>query len=469
MAGENFPILIVEDNIALAELIRIKLVKAGYRNHRIAGTGRDVIRSIAEEPPTLMLLDYTLPDMLADELVQKLADDGIQIPFIMMTGHGDELIAVKMMKLGAINYVTKEGNFANKIPAEVEKAVRHIQLMQESAQNLALLHESEATFLALTDNLKDIVIMADGDKLIYVNNGFDPNISRIFHEHSNIRKFLQVIPCANLALILEKTLLDEGSNSIAEEVQMGCKQYPGRWIWVRSFPVSNAGEKSLRKIVILSDITERKEFERKILETIIHTEEKERKLFAQDLHDGLGPLISGIKHFINAIENRSTNEEVRSLATEAKKHCEHAIDETRSLANDVTPAVLEDFGLVRAIEFYVAGLRKTTDLIVVSVFEYNCKLSPLKESMMLRVVRELISNSVKHASAKQAVLKIFGDGGIFTLDYCDSGIGIQNQKEGEDGGHGLRNIRNRVASIGGRISAGNREGAGYGVNITIPY
>ena len=74
-----------------------------------------------------MLLDYKLADITGKELLQKLSDENIEVPFIFMTGFGDERIAVEIMKLGAKEYLVKSGDFLNQIPIVVKRIVKEIE------------------------------------------------------------------------------------------------------------------------------------------------------------------------------------------------------------------------------------------------------------------------------------------------------------------------------------------------------
>lgn len=92
--NESPTILVVEDNEGLRTLLIRNLKKEGFN---VAGVerGKDVLSLVEKEPDCLLLVDYLLPDMTGKELVRELKEKGILPPFIVMTGHGDEKIAVE--------------------------------------------------------------------------------------------------------------------------------------------------------------------------------------------------------------------------------------------------------------------------------------------------------------------------------------------------------------------------------------
>jgi K+-sensing histidine kinase KdpD len=125
-AQNNHNILVVEDDTGLQYLIKTKLEDENY-NILTAVSGADAIEHIRSNNIFLMLLDYKLADITGKELLKQLSDENIEIPFIFMTGFGDERIAVEIMKLGAREYLVKSGEFLNQIPLIVKRTVKEIE------------------------------------------------------------------------------------------------------------------------------------------------------------------------------------------------------------------------------------------------------------------------------------------------------------------------------------------------------
>ena len=115
-------ILVVEDDCGLNLLIQKNLIKAGYRTAG-AFSGAEALGAAGGMGDVLLLLDYKLPDMTGEELIRKLGAAGAAVPFIVMTGYGDEKTAVAMMKLGALEYVIKDAGFLDLLPKMVTRAV----------------------------------------------------------------------------------------------------------------------------------------------------------------------------------------------------------------------------------------------------------------------------------------------------------------------------------------------------------
>jgi DNA-binding response OmpR family regulator len=102
---EGKKILIAEDDDGIYELVSSDLIDDGWLVDR-AETGAGVFAFLQEQQPYLLILDYLLPDMDGQELIELAGQKGIALPpFIVSTGRGDENLAVLMMKLGARDYV----------------------------------------------------------------------------------------------------------------------------------------------------------------------------------------------------------------------------------------------------------------------------------------------------------------------------------------------------------------------------
>lgn len=122
-------ILVVEDDASLLKLIEKCLTGCGYR---IVGVpdGESALTWLRQDSPNLMLLDYSLPDMQGEQLIERIIAQGRRIPFVVTTGHGSESVAVEMMKLGAHDYLVKGAAFVKLLPAVVNHALQRARESQ---------------------------------------------------------------------------------------------------------------------------------------------------------------------------------------------------------------------------------------------------------------------------------------------------------------------------------------------------
>lgn len=234
-------------------------------------------------------------------------------------------------------------------------------------------------------------------------------------------------------------------------------------------PVLGANNELLNYIAVKEDITFQKQAKQKILNATIEAEEKERKRFAEDLHDELGPYLSGIKLYTSQFTQKEL-----SLASrlELTKNLEEMIDEsiakTKLISNSLMPNILMDFGYIKALESFIKKGKITQNI----QFEFikPTTLLPLSstiEVVLYRVLIELINNTLKHAMAKKIKIIITYNKSV-KIEYFDDGIGFDFDRIlAEQKGNGLINITNRLKSINADYNFNNHQKNGIYFKIKI--
>ncbi|MDR3669684.1 MAG: ATP-binding protein [Holophaga sp.] len=156
MSGAGATILVVEDDLGLAELIREEFTQRGWTCVH-CGTGRQALAWLAGQQPTLALLDYSLPDMTGADLLGQAPIEH----FIVTTGAGDERVAVAMMKLGALDYLVKDAMFLDTLGEVVARALHNIRTERRLAEAQASLQRAEDDLLRAR-KMESLGLMAGG-------------------------------------------------------------------------------------------------------------------------------------------------------------------------------------------------------------------------------------------------------------------------------------------------------------------
>ncbi len=214
------------------------------------------------------------------------------------------------------------------------------------------------------------------------------------------------------------------------------------------------------------DLTERKKKRRLIIETMMKAEEKENRRIAQELHDGVGPLLSAAKIYAHSVTSPSVDADKRMLGQKLNELINGALKELRNIINNVSPQILQKYGLVRAIESFVNHIQPITSIEFVLKLEQPKRQNSLVDLAIYRGVIELINNSIKYGSSKEIRLTIKNTTGGLSVIYQDDGVGFDFERE-KDKGFGLTNIINRIETIGGTVSFNT--GAGAGVNVEMNF
>jgi signal transduction histidine kinase len=213
----------------------------------------------------------------------------------------------------------------------------------------------------------------------------------------------------------------------------------------------------------------RKEKETEVLSAIVKTEENERMRFAKELHDGLGPLLSSIKMSVSTIRKQMGNDTDLRIIENADKLIDESIITIKEISNNISPHILNNFGLFKALQSFVTKIQNSHTINIVfnsNVDErrYNYNI----EVVFYRVICELINNTLKHASAKRITIDLFEDKEELLLEYIDDGVGFSPEKiELTSQGMGLANLKSRIDSLNGTSQIVSRKGKGVCFTIKI--
>lgn len=244
----------------------------------------------------------------------------------------------------------------------------------------------------------------------------------------------------------------------------------GNWIGVAISVLVATGIIFIRKIFKYLERIEnfRAKTENRILNTIITTEEKERRRFAKDLHDGLGPLLSSIKMSVSSLSQKKMDESSRKITGNIETLVSEALNSIKEISNNLSPHILDNFGLLNAVKAFAGQVSaaKTIDIGINSNLG-ETRFDKNSEVILYRVICELISNTMKHASAKSINIDLYLKENKLSLYYFDDGVGYElNEVLSKDSeGMGIPNMLSRIKSINGTINVEHE--ADKGVHTTI--
>jgi len=215
---------------------------------------------------------------------------------------------------------------------------------------------------------------------------------------------------------------------------------------------------------------DRMKTEKRVISAIINTEENERKRFAKDLHDGLGPLMSTIKMSLSALGEKIKDPTDTVILNNTNHLINEAINTLKDISNNLSPHVLSNFGLSSALSAFIAKINQTRAIEVEfkSNME-NARLESEKEVVMYRAACELINNSILHSGASRIEIELNKHEKFITLQFYDNGRGFDTAslESEESKGMGLSNIETRVKSVDGVFILESNPGKGTSALIKI--
>jgi signal transduction histidine kinase len=200
------------------------------------------------------------------------------------------------------------------------------------------------------------------------------------------------------------------------------------------------------------------------------TEERERRMLAQELHDNLGQLLAVIKIKLASLEPgspQSSIDLILSLVDQADRSA-------RMITRQLSPPVLGTAGLMPALEWLADEMQRQYQLVVYINIEREPELlSDEIQAVLYRSIRELLINVVKHATVKEASLSCLYDDSRLTLVVSDDGCGfdpaICQNSQLESRSFGLSSIRERITNIGGEMAIDSKPGNGTTITLSVPH
>lgn len=223
-------------------------------------------------------------------------------------------------------------------------------------------------------------------------------------------------------------------------------------------------------LVLVSDLSRRKETEREVLNAIISTEENERHRFARDLHDTIGPLLSSIRLYLSTLFKTQSQERKEELIKLSDEAINEAVLSVRQITNNLSPQTLTDYGIVSALNSFIQKINASSHIkidFLVNGFEY--RVPKEVELALYRIATELINNSIKHSGGSNIYIMLDDSQGDVDMIYKDDGKGIIKDNSVElSKGMGLKNINIRLKSLNGVFTINTEPDWGFVANIYIP-
>ncbi len=214
----------------------------------------------------------------------------------------------------------------------------------------------------------------------------------------------------------------------------------------------------------------KKEAERRVLSAVIDTEDAERKRIAEDIHDGVNPLLSSVKLYLGEIKYVEKKEEQEKMIKYADELVTDALKQIRNISHNIMPDLLNEQGLIHSLKAFAEKIRFTKQLkINIENKIGNRRFARSTELIIYRTLIELINNTLKHAEAKTVSIVFVQKKKSVSIQYRDDGKGfdVEQIMKSQKKGIGLANIKNRIASLNGTFNMKSSQGTGTVVDIEL--
>ena len=252
------------------------------------------------------------------------------------------------------------------------------------------------------------------------------------------------------------------------------------WDW-ELFPMSSEGRDGTGLVLILLDRTRRhralKELEgsreelRKLASHLQELREDERKTIAREIHDELGGFLTALKMEISLLGKGDSP--LKGACLDSYESALDLIDQSISMiqriTSDLRPRILDDFGLVAAMEWHIKDFQKRAGIeCTLKVGTGTYKMEKNRTAAVFRIFQEALTNVARHASASRVLVSLRTSGGRLLMRVADNGIGIQEAQVTAPSSYGIMGMRERAQSFGGQAAISGRKGRGTTLTLEIP-
>jgi PAS domain S-box-containing protein len=231
------------------------------------------------------------------------------------------------------------------------------------------------------------------------------------------------------------------------------------------------------------DITEYKRMEQKrkraeaalqkeqhLLRELLNLQEQERRLVAYEIHDGLAQQLAGAQMAFQAFDQllKDDPEEARKVFQRGLRNLGDSLHEARRLISGLRPPILDESGIVHAVEYLISELEQRHGMNVDFAHDvsFGRLASPL-ETAVFRIAQESLNNAARHSQSDKVHVELREKGGHVELVVRDSGVGFHPGEVAENH-FGLRGIRERARLFGGRAMVDAAPGRGTCVSVELP-
>lgn len=221
-------------------------------------------------------------------------------------------------------------------------------------------------------------------------------------------------------------------------------------------------------------LSESRDKNQSLTQRSLEIQEEERRHLAQELHDELGQTITAIKAVAAAIMNNKKSDEqhIKSSVKTIIEYSDHIYQVAKNMIHRLRPSVLDEFGLVKALQTMIDDWNSRQDDIFCR-FSFSDIPDDLSESLninLFRIIQESLTNALRHSSANNVLITMNkitkSESGYIILKIQDDGIGID--KENMAMGLGLSGMKERVEMNNGKFELTSDSEPGIEINISIP-
>jgi signal transduction histidine kinase len=432
---ESLNLVVLEDDEGLNSLICRRLKREG---HEVVGfyNAADAVKYLSTHTPHLLITDMNLPDCSGEQIIILLSNNGIKVPYIVITGEGSETLAVKMLKAGAKDYLVKDSKLLDLLPTTIERIWNEVQLGSLLNKAREKIHIQNATLSAINELSPDGILAVDKYNNILILNKTLSNVIGVdesygFDDATEFFNFFAEKLDAPKSFMLKiSSVSEEYEGTLFEKLNVG-----DRYFDIATVPMKNVALTEINgRIWYFLDVTRHK----LASEALENATKMKSQFFAVVSHDVKTPLNS-IVGFTGLLEESGLTEAQQEYVNAIKSSGDHLL----KLINDIL-----DFTRIEhnAVEINVDKVSIHSMLYeciynfkpqaetkgIELVLDINDDVPEIIETDPLRikqVIFNLMGNALKFTSEGKVKLSAEYQDSVLYIAVSDTGIGIEKNAQ----------------------------------------
>ena len=512
MTEADSMVFVVDDDALIRESLKTLIGSFGMQVELFA-SAQEFLETKRLDVPACLVLDVGMPGMSGLDLQDQMAQAGIGIPIIFITGHGDVPITVRAMKAGAVAFLIKPFGDQDLIEA-IRQAIERDRMARRRAAKLTEANEalrgcldSLASVPKVDDFLGQLIAtitrqLSASSSALFLRNG-EPDFLTLelaFHEDRVMTPTGAKYPENLRSLRLDDRLLDLLKRPVAIAHLLN-----------DDVPISDPHRSYLRGIGVKTLLiipliiarqliggltfrfTEQREFRPEEIEVarvltaqtslaiqltrLAQTSKQsavleERNRLAGQIHDSLAQSFAAIAMQLSAAGEAITAKKGDGVryVDQAKDLAEFGLAEARRTALSLQPSILKRVGMTESIQMLVerSNVPGRLRCSFLGNGSFTNDLPTETQENLLRIAQEAISNAVRHAKPTAISVSLHRDRSHLELRIRDNGCGISAAELLKQRGFGLTNMQNRAEKVGASLDIRDEVGRGTTITVTLP-
>jgi len=481
---EKSKILLYAKSTLSAQKI-IKLLEASnYTVTSVVSRLRDIYPKIIEDKPNLILLDTKFAQNKL-KIAQQISER-FNLPVVFLISKSDKKAVEEAEAAKHHNFLFKPFN-KNELETSIKAALSAPPTKERQKKRIEQPDQSrriENQYRLIVENINEgIVVQNEKGIITYVNKKFLEMMG--YDEQEVLGK--PITQFLGEGLLKKDKEQKFGRKKPWEKTwEFSWRRKDGKRIYTILSPKLIYDEEGHFKgsVAVLTDNTAQRLVERELRRSreqlrklsyhLQSVREKESRRIAGEIHDELGQLLTALKIDISWLGRRipKTNEE-REKYYEKIKSMEKLVDQTietvQKISSELRPGLLDDLGLIPALEWLGQDFQKRTGINCQT--EFRCRKSEFEPDLstaIFRISQEALTNVSRHAKATQVNILLKEERGMLKLEIHDNGQGIKEEEIYSPFSLGLMGMRERIRPLGGELKIESSSEGGTALLINIP-